>query len=157
MYLDDLRRLFRGAEPTRPRFRKAMSDLSPDEQQLWQEKLFITSFCGYNQLPKCYQHFLDVYIDSNREAYLDYIHRHTLLGRKRYRLRHPDMIRKMFTSLEVELRDHKSSVRHLSFCMLMVFDYNVTINTFCNQMRDDPPMPSDYWEWYEMAMMRPEF
>lgn len=141
---------------TVPNFKKAIHDLSPKEQQLWKEKIFITSFCHYRGKGKTFKAFLRTFTTSFRQEYLDYITGHTLLGAERYTPYDDDILQKMIVFLEED--NPESNRRHLAFCMQVAFAFQdaVTIDTQCNQMIREQITAEVLWEWYEKIMINQE-
>lgn len=151
MYTTDIKQLFGKKKPSVINFTRAIKHFPLAEQQIWKEKVFITSFCYYDEKGKTFRAFLDNFTNSYRQKYLEYIHNKTLVGQNRYPLQLPKTVQKMIVSTERTTDKPKSSQRHLAFCLQLAFYFKpeITIDTQCNQMTYDPVQVDDLWEWYE--------
>lgn len=136
-----------------PNFKKAIKNLSAHEQQLWKEKIFITSFCHYHDKGETFKSFLQTFTTSHRQEFLNYIVGHTLLGHERYKPHDAGMLQKMIAFMEED--NPESNYRHLAFRMQVAFAFKelVAIDTQCNQMTKEKVNAGDLWEWYEKLIV----
>lgn len=156
MYTTEIKQLLGKKKLSVPNFKKAIAHLPVEEQKRWKEKLFITSLFYYKEKSGYLKSFLNAFVESHRQEYLNYLQEQTLPGQNRYPLQLPKIVQKMIVSTESTTDKPKSSKRHLAFCLQSAFLFkpSVTIDTQCNQMTKDPARTDDLWEWYEKLKIK---
>ena len=111
---------------------EAIKRLTEKEVEQLNRDLFSLAFVHWCDLPRAFKVFLIRLSRHDRQLVQDYIMKHTILGAIRYKPQHPDLFISMLHIIEEANTIKGMSCRHLSSAVLMVFDFDLKVNTFNN-------------------------
>lgn len=148
--MTDLKKML-GNHPTVSNFNRLLAHYPPEEKiNLYHDACYLTLH-EWNSHPVKYKRFFVNLVKHDRQAYLDYIHQHTILGELRYPLDDPGMFKKMCHLVERKSTNHKVSYNHFAFSLLMVFDFNLKVRVLSNQISQSSFYPEELLELLQYA------
>ncbi|MDL2278136.1 hypothetical protein LJC57_06045 [Parabacteroides sp. OttesenSCG-928-G07] len=144
--LSDLQRLFNGKHPSVKCFLASIRTLPTDKQAHFYRVAYQLAFVAWPQLPKRYRVFLCHLICHDRQRFLDFQRRETVLGLLLHTPNDPQVFIKMFHLLEPYQGRNNPSFNHLSFLLLQSFDIPYKISTLGDKIRTANFYPEELLE-----------
>jgi hypothetical protein len=111
---------------------EAIKRLTEKEVEQLNRDLFSLAFVHWCDLPREFKVFLIRLSRHDRQLVQDYIMKHTILGAIRYKPKHPELFISMLHIIEEANTIKGMSYAHLASSVLMVFDFDLKVNTFNN-------------------------
>jgi len=152
----DLRELFGGKRPTLPVFYDLMKELSSEERDERIRQIFRISLNEWRDINETYRLFLKNLIISNRQLFICFYRTETVMGE----LLHPCgcietlvLFFVLWHSYEIKV---KTSIRYLLFCMLLVFDIDLSLRTLSNYVSRQRISPGELLDIYARAKIEDE-
>jgi len=141
--LKRVRRALGVRTPSVPKYKKAIKKLTEQEVEQLRCDIFSLAFVYWGNLNdnnadhRDFKVFLMRFFRNDRQLVQDYIMKHTILGSIRYKPQHPDLFISMLHIIEEVNTIKGMSCKHLSSAVLMVFDFDLKVNTFTNYISSD--------------------
>ncbi|MDH6306120.1 hypothetical protein M2459_002736 [Parabacteroides sp. PF5-5] len=88
----------------------------------------------------------------NRQPFLDYLHKATVMGSLRFKVENPILLRKVIWLLEGGVRERKSSSWDLCSSLLYGMDFGLKVNSLHQYMRTDIFITDDMVELLEIPL-----
>lgn len=153
--LTDLISLFGVASPTLPRFTEKTKHLNTAERARWNDRICRIALCEWNVANARYRRFLVNWITAHRQEFIDYAHRHTVMGSLTVPAGGEPELLVLFFKLWYEYAlPEKVSMRALLFQLALAFDQPYALKTLCNRAasgRIDPGDLLDIVGWTRMG------
>jgi hypothetical protein len=144
--LSDLQRLFNGERPSVRRFLASIQSFPTEKQAHFYQLAYQLALVAWPQLPKWYQTFLYNLICHDRQRFLDFQRRETVLGLLLHTPNDPQAFIKMIHLLEPYQGRNNPSFNHLSFLLLQSFDIPYKISTLGDKIRTANFYPEELLE-----------
>lgn len=138
-----------GAQPTVQHFRKLVMNLPEEERAGFLKAAFGLAFSEWGSLPVAYRKFLVALIKSERERFVVFVHRETVLGEFLYKLKDEELFFRILSLLECPSRKYPVSYTGLSFSVLLGFDVNLKVKSLSDKIRYAKPETDDLFELFE--------
>lgn len=121
--------LFNGNKPTVKVFRDHLAKLPEGKRISLLRDTYRLTMSYWLKLPPEYQAFMKALIKNNRQAWLDFVLRETILGELRYTLQRPDLFIALMKIIELTCRTHRISIDHLAMSTLLAFSFSQKVST----------------------------
>lgn len=152
----DLKKLFGGKRPTLPVFYNLMNGLTLDEKDERIRQVFRIALHEWKEVNDTYRLFMKNLITANRQLFICFYCSETVMGA----LLHPCgcvetlvLFFVLWHTYEIKV---KTSVRHLLFCMLLVFDIPLSLRSLSNYVSRLRLSPGELLDIYARAKIEDE-
>ncbi|WP_233564362.1 MULTISPECIES: hypothetical protein [Parabacteroides] len=138
-----------GAKPTLQHFRKIVMNLPTRERAGFMKEAFGLAFSEWRSLDVVYQKFLVALIKSERQQFVEFVRKETVLGEFLYDLKNEDLFVRILNLLERPSKKHKTSYSRLAFSVLFAFNVDWEIKGLSDKIRYAKVDRDDLFELFE--------
>ena len=147
----DLKELFGKEIPSVKKFNLKLSTLPVEMHPFYYKAAYDTAFTEWDTLTKSYRTFLTNLLLHDKQRTADYLRRHTVFGSLVYILREPVLLRRLLSLSEGKGNGGVPSYRHLSFCLLLAFDFSETVDYLSDKLRKDSASTDDLCDLMDLV------
>lgn len=119
---DKLESLFKGGRPSVCKFKKQLKSMSETEQQEYYRCAYCMALCNWMVVNDRYRDFLNNLVQNDRQAFLDYLKKETILGQLSCPLTNVALFIKWMNLWKESQINYKVSNVQFSFSLLLAFD-----------------------------------
>lgn len=134
-----LTELFADQIPSVKRFNELLAPLLEEERASYLRFSYEQALFNWDEQNLRHQTFLKRLVVHDRQSFLDYLMKHTIMGSLRYELQDPGMLQKLLNVLEGDLTDAKSSWASLIFSYQLAFDNPLKLATLAQYIKKSYP------------------
>ncbi len=149
----DLKELFGKEIPSVKKFNLKLSTLPTEKHPFYYKAAYDAAFTEWDTLAKSYRTFLTNLLLHDKQRTVDYLRRHTVFGSLVYILREPVLLRRLLSLSEGKSNGGVPSYRHLSFCLLLAFDFSETVDYLSDKLRKDSATTDDLCDLMDLARL----
>ena len=127
--------LFDGHKPSVRKYYEFLERMSLEQRGIFCKQTYGTALTEWNELQPAYQLFLIRLIKKERQQFVDYIRKETLLGKFLYE---PDELNLLLKVLNLWMQPHKNikpSYTDISFSLSLTFNTNLSIKYLADKIR----------------------
>lgn len=138
-----------GAEPTSQHFREIVMNLSSEERTDFMKDLFGLAFSDWRHLTVPYRKFLIGLIKGERQLFIEFVRKDTVLGEFLYDLKDEEMFIRILNLLELPCKKHKTFYTGLAFFFLLGFNIDLRVKSLSDKIRFAKADTDDLYELFE--------
>ena len=127
--------LFGGAKPTVRLYHELLKCMPLEERGIFFDRTFGLALSGWTDLATPYRLFLVRLIKANRQRFVDYVRKQTVLGEFLHGMDELNLFLKVLNLLVDPYKNHKSSYTEISFSLLLAFDMDVSVKYLADKIR----------------------
>lgn len=138
-----------GAEPTLQHFQEVVMNLPEKERAGFMKDIFGLAFSGWRNLNRVHRKFLIVLIKNERQQFMDFVRKDTVLGEFLYDLNDKELFVKILNLLERPSKKRRSSYSKLAFSVLLGFRVDLKIKGLSDKIRYAKAEVDDLYDLFE--------
>ena len=138
-----------GAEPTVQHFHEIVMNLPKEERSGFMKDTFGFAFSEWRNLNVAYRKFLVALIKSDRQQFVEFIRKDTVLGEFLYDLKDKELFVRILNLLERPSKKHRSSYSELAFSVLIGFSIDLKVKALSDKIRYARAETDDLFELFE--------
>ena len=142
---------FGGAKPSVCKYHDFLKGLPLDERGVFCKMTYGVALSEWGSLTSVYRLFLVRLIKSERQCFVDYVRKETVLGQLLYEPVELNLLLKVFNLLEQPCKNNKSSYTELSFSLLLSFDIDLSVKYLSDKIRYSKADSFDFVELMEKS------
>ena len=131
----DLLALFGDAKPSVTKYHAFVNGMPPEKRGIFCKQTYAIAFSEWTVLPLSYQLFLIRLIKSEREQFVDYIRKETILGEFLYEPEELNLFLKVINILEQPCINHKTSYTNLAFSLSFFLRTDLEVKSLSDKIR----------------------
>lgn len=141
-----------GKYPTLALFREAIRHLDEQESIEWLKKVFCIAFACWKQANTAYRNFMVLVIIAHRQQFIDFYRNETVMGQLLYPVIHAETLLLFMILWHQYETEGKVPVRHLAFCVSLIFNIPLSLRVLCNKASARKTLPvADLLDIYARA------
>lgn len=138
-----------GALPTVQHFHVVVMNLPEEERAGFVNDVFGIAFSEWRNLNDVYRLFLVALIKSERQSFITFVRKDTILGEFLYDLKDEEMFVRIMSLLELPSKKDKTSYTGFSFSLLLGFNMDLKVKSLSDKIRYAKPDTDDLYELFE--------
>lgn len=139
-----------GAEPTVQHFNEIVMNLPEKDRAGFVKDTFGFAFSEWRTLNVAYRKFLVALIKSERQQFVDFVRKDTVLGEFLYDLKDKELFVRMLNLLERPSKKYKTSYSRLAFSFLLGFKMDLEVKGLSDKIRYAKVETDDLVELFEL-------
>ena len=143
--------LFNCQKPSVSKYHEFVDCMPPEERGIFCTKTFGIALAEWGSLNLQYRQFLIRLIKSERQAFIDYIRKDTILGEFLYELGDLDLFLKVLNLWMQPCNNSKSSYTEMSFSLLLILNVDLSVKYFADKIRYSRMDSFDFVELLEKS------
>lgn len=142
-----------GVQPTVQHFREIVMNLSSEERTDFMKDLFGLAFSEWRNLTVIYRKFLIALIKGERQSFIEFVRKDTILGELLYDLKDEEMFIRILNLLELPCKKHKTFYTGLAFSLLLGLNIDLKVKSLSDKIRYAKADTDDLYELFEKIML----
>lgn len=120
-----------------------------DERTDYLKKTFGFAFSEWRNLNVAYRKFLVALIKSERQQFVEFVRKDTVLGEFLYELKDKELFVRILNLLEQPSKKHRTSYRELAFSILLGFSIELKVKGLSDKIRYAKAETDDLFELFK--------
>lgn len=143
--------LFDGHKPSVRKYYEFLERMPLEQRGIFCKQTYGTALAEWNELKPAYQLFLIRLIKKERQQFVDYIRKETLLGKFLYELDDLNLLLKVLNLWMQPHKNIKPSYTDISFSLSLTFNTNLSIKYLADKIRYSRMDSFDFAELLEKS------
>lgn len=127
--------LFDGAKPSVSKYREYVNRMPPEKRGIFCKQTFGIALSEWAELTPCYRLFLIRLIKSERQAFVEYVRKETVIGQFLYELDELNLFLKVLNLWMQPCRNTKYSYTEFSFSLSFFLKTDLSIKYLSDKIR----------------------
>ena len=143
--------LFDGHKPSVRKYYEFLERMPLEQRGIFCKQMYGTALAEWNELQPAYQLFLIRLIKKERQQFVDYIRKETLLGKFLYEIDELNLLLKVLNLWMQPHKNIKPSYTDISFSLSLTFNTNLSIKYLADKIRYSRMDSFDFAELLEKS------